>query len=49
MVKVFFAGAIFGAYAGAYAGYRLNYNLYDWTKDHLLALLRFLHVIKKVS
>lgn len=28
-----------GAFIASYVGYRLGYNLYDWAKDHVLALI----------
>lgn len=35
-----------GAVAGSYAEYRLNYNLYDFAKDKIVAVLRFFHLHK---
>jgi hypothetical protein len=35
-----------GALAGSFAEYKLQYNLYDFLKDAVLSVLRFVHLVK---
>jgi len=35
-----------GAYATSFAEYKLNYNLFDFTRDKIVAVLKFVHLAK---
>jgi hypothetical protein len=35
-----------GGVATSYAEYKFSYNLYDFVKDKIVAILRFCHIVK---
>ena len=49
MFKAIAISLLVGAFTTSYVEYRLNYNLYDTAKDKVVAVLQFLHIVKKPS